>query len=100
MSRLDQVLVDRQLCESREKAKRSILAGQVRVNGQVAKKASDAVKPEDQIEVAVPEKFVSRGGYKLEHALDFFRVDPQGQVCIDLGASTGGFTDCLLQRGA
>lgn len=75
------------------------MAGQVRVNGQVARKPSDAVKPEDQLEVVAREKFVSRGGYKLEHALEHFQLVVEGAVAIDLGASTGGFTDCLLQRG-
>ena len=100
MTRLDQVLVERTLCESREKAKRLILAGQVRVNGHPARKPSDTVKPADEITVAVPEKFVSRGGHKLEHALDHFQVAVAGLTAFDLGASTGGFTDCLLQRGA
>jgi 23S rRNA (cytidine1920-2'-O)/16S rRNA (cytidine1409-2'-O)-methyltransferase len=100
MLRLDQAMVERGLCDSREKAKRAILAGQVRVNSQLAHKASDAVAPADEIALAAPEKFVSRGGYKLEHALDVFKLDLTGLVAIDLGASTGGFTDCLLQRGA
>ncbi|HEU6448622.1 MAG TPA: TlyA family RNA methyltransferase [Verrucomicrobiae bacterium] len=100
MIRLDQALVERGLCDSREKAKRSILAGQVRINNQLAHKASDGVKPGDEISLDAPEKFVSRGGHKLEHALDFFRLDVNGLMAIDLGASTGGFTDCLLQRGA
>lgn len=99
MSRLDQALVERGLCESREKAKRAVLAGQVRVNGQLARKSSDSIRDEDEITLAVPEKFVSRGGHKLEHALDHFQMDVTGQTAIDLGASTGGFTDCLLQRG-
>ena len=98
--RLDQALVERGLCASRDQAKRAILAGQVRVNAQTARKPSDAVKPGDTLTVAVPEKFVSRGGLKLEHALEYFHVDVAGQTAIDLGASTGGFTDCLLQRGA
>src|SRR5262245_60041491 len=98
--RLDQALVDLHLAESRERAKRSILAGQVRVNGQQAKKPSDEVSPEDTITVDAPEKYVSRGGHKLEHALDEFKLDVNGLTAIDLGASTGGFTDCLLQRGA
>lgn len=97
--RLDQALVDLKLSESRERAKRSILAGQVRVNGQQAKKPSDDVSPEDTITVDAPEKYVSRGGHKLEHALDEFKLDVNGLTAIDLGASTGGFTDCLLQRG-
>jgi 23S rRNA (cytidine1920-2'-O)/16S rRNA (cytidine1409-2'-O)-methyltransferase len=97
---LDQALVERGLCESREKAKRAVMAGQVTVNGQIAAKASDDVKPEDDLALVAPEKYVSRGGLKLEHALDFFRLVVAGQTAIDLGASTGGFTDCLLQRGA
>lgn len=100
MLRLDQAMVERGLCESREKAKRAILAGQVRINQQVAKKASDPIKPGDQITLEAQEKFVSRGGYKIEHALEFFHLDVTGMTAIDLGASTGGFTDCLLQRGA
>lgn len=99
-ARLDQVLVERGLCDSREKAKRAIMAGAVRVNGQVAAKPSDSVQPTDEIELAAAEKYVSRGGYKLEHGLDHFHVDARGAVAVDLGASTGGFTDCLLQRGA
>ncbi len=100
MSRLDQVLVERGLCESRERAKRAIMAGSVKINGQLARKPSDSVKPEDQLTLVAPEPFVSRGGYKLEHALRHFNVDVSGQTAIDLGASTGGFTDCLLQHGA
>ena len=100
MRRLDQELVERELCESREKAQRAILAGEVRINGHVARKSSDAVKPTDQITLAAPERFVSRGGFKLEHALTHFGLDANGLIAIDLGASTGGFTDCLLQRGA
>jgi len=100
MRRLDQELVDRGLCDSREKAKRAILAGEVRVNEQLAHKPSDAVNSEDKITLAVPEKFVSRGGFKLEHALDRFKLDVTGFEAVDIGASTGGFTDCLLQRGA
>jgi len=100
VGRLDLALVERKLCESREKAKRAVMAGQVTINGQVAAKASDLVKPEDELALAAPEKYVSRGGLKLEHALDHFRLEVAGQTAIDLGASTGGFTDCLLQRGA
>lgn len=98
--RLDQALVARDLCESREQAKRAIMAGVVRVNGHVAQKASDAVREGDAVEVLARDRFVSRGGLKLEHALEKFAVDPTGLTAIDLGASTGGFTDCLLQRGA
>lgn len=100
MIRLDQALVDRGLCDSREKAKRAILAGLVRINGQSAHKASDTVKPGDTLTLDAPEKFVSRGGHKLEHALLHFQLDVAGLTALDLGASTGGFTDCLLQRGA
>jgi 23S rRNA (cytidine1920-2'-O)/16S rRNA (cytidine1409-2'-O)-methyltransferase len=100
MSRLDQMLVERGLCESREKAKRAIMAGSVRINGHPARKPSDTVKPHDELVLAVPERFVSRGGYKLEHALMQFQVEIAGQTTVDLGASTGGFTDCLLQHGA
>ena len=99
MTRLDQALVERTLCDSREKAKRLILAGAVRVNGHPAKKASDNVKSNDEIIVDTPEKFVSRGGHKLEHALEHFQLRVAGLTAIDIGASTGGFTDCLLQRG-
>jgi 23S rRNA (cytidine1920-2'-O)/16S rRNA (cytidine1409-2'-O)-methyltransferase len=100
MLRLDQALVDRGLCESREKAKRAILAGTVRINGQRAHKASDSVRDGDALSIDTPEKFVSRGGHKLEHALNYFHLEVSGQTAIDLGASTGGFTDCLLQHGA
>jgi 23S rRNA (cytidine1920-2'-O)/16S rRNA (cytidine1409-2'-O)-methyltransferase len=100
MSRLDQELVERGLCESREKARRAVMAGSVRINGQPARKPSDSVKPQDLLTLVTPEKFVSRGGHKLEHALEHFQLVVANQTAIDLGASTGGFTDCLLQRGA
>lgn len=100
MSRLDQELVERGLCESREKAQRAVMAGSVRVNGQSARKSSDSVKPGDALSLDAAEKFVSRGGHKLEHALEYFHLDVTELTAIDLGASTGGFTDCLLQRGA
>jgi 23S rRNA (cytidine1920-2'-O)/16S rRNA (cytidine1409-2'-O)-methyltransferase len=100
MIRLDQALVERGLCDSREKAKRFVLAGQVRINGQSAKKTSDAVRDADELTLDAADKFVSRGGHKLEHALEHFQLDVKNCVAIDLGASTGGFTDCLLQRGA
>jgi 23S rRNA (cytidine1920-2'-O)/16S rRNA (cytidine1409-2'-O)-methyltransferase len=99
-ARLDQALVERGLCESREKAKRAIMAGAVRVNGQVAAKASENVRESDCVELTAGDKFVSRGGHKLEHALEHFQIYVHGLTAIDLGASTGGFTDCLLQRGA
>jgi 23S rRNA (cytidine1920-2'-O)/16S rRNA (cytidine1409-2'-O)-methyltransferase len=97
---LDQELVERGLCVSREKAKRAVMAGQVRVNGQVARKPSDAVKTQDHLELSQGEKFVSRGGLKLEHALEHFHLEVREATAVDFGASTGGFTDCLLQRGA
>ncbi|HZL44389.1 MAG TPA: TlyA family RNA methyltransferase [Verrucomicrobiae bacterium] len=100
MSRLDQSLVERGLCDSRERAKRAIMAGSVQVNGQLARKPSDPVKPDDELTILAPEKFVSRGGYKLEHGLRHFQLRVEGQRAIDIGASTGGFTDCLLQHGA
>src|ERR1035438_5647847 len=100
MIRLDQALVERGLCESREKAKRSILAGQVRVNAQPARKPSDSIKRDDMLTLDAGEKYVSRGGHKLEHALQEFQLSVAGFVALDLGASTGGFTDCLLQHGA
>src|SRR5689334_2489416 len=98
--RLDQALVERGLCSSREKAKRAVMAGEVRVNGQIAHKSSESVSFQDQVTLEAPERFVSRGGGKLEHALVHFGIDVRGWVAIDVGASTGGFTDCLLQHGA
>lgn len=98
--RLDQELVTRGLCASREQARRAILAGRVRVNGQPARKPGDAVRTGAAVELIAPEKYVSRGGWKLEHALEHFSLDVRGMVAVDVGASTGGFTDCLLQRGA
>jgi 23S rRNA (cytidine1920-2'-O)/16S rRNA (cytidine1409-2'-O)-methyltransferase len=100
MTRLDQALVERGLCESRERAKRAILAGQVRINAQSAHKPSDSVKPDDLLTLDAGEKYVSRGGHKLEQALNHFHLDVTGMTALDLGASTGGFTDCLLQHGA
>jgi 23S rRNA (cytidine1920-2'-O)/16S rRNA (cytidine1409-2'-O)-methyltransferase len=100
MTRLDQALVEHGLCESRERAKRAILAGQVRINNQSAHKPSDSVKPDDRLTLDADEKYVSRGGHKLEHALRHFQLDVAGLTALDLGASTGGFTDCLLQHGA
>ncbi|MDD2709505.1 MAG: TlyA family RNA methyltransferase [Verrucomicrobiae bacterium] len=98
--RLDMVMVERGLTESREKAQRLILAGKVRVKGETAHKASVKVKEEETVEVEEGEKFVSRGGFKLEAGLEGFKVECSGRVCLDVGASTGGFCDCLLQRGA
>ena len=98
--RLDLVLVDRNLVESREKAQALILAGKVRVDGQKADKPGHGVAAEAHVEVAEPLKYVSRGGLKLEAALTHFHVAVNGRVCMDVGTSTGGFTDCLLQHGA
>jgi 23S rRNA (cytidine1920-2'-O)/16S rRNA (cytidine1409-2'-O)-methyltransferase len=100
ITRLDQALVARGICSSREQAKRSILAGKVRINQQSAHKPSDTVRPQDTLELEVPERYVSRGGNKLEHALKAFALEVGGWRAVDFGASTGGFTDCLLQHGA
>lgn len=98
--RLDMMLVERGLADSREKAQRLILAGAVRVDGQVADKAGRPYVADAVLEVSAGDKFVSRGGGKLEAAFDAFKLDVTGKVCADIGASTGGFTDCLLQHGA
>ena len=94
------MLVDRGLVESREKAARLILAGEVLVDGQRVDKAGALVATDAEIELRGRSPFVSRGGEKLAHALDHFKVDVRGRICLDVGSSTGGFTDCLLQRGA
>lgn len=99
MKRLDVALVERGLCASREKAQRAIMAGLVKINAQPARKPSDSIRDTDALTLDAGEKFVSRGGFKLEHALDHFQIDVTGWTAFDLGASTGGFTDCLLQRG-
>jgi 23S rRNA (cytidine1920-2'-O)/16S rRNA (cytidine1409-2'-O)-methyltransferase len=98
--RLDRTLVARGLVESREQAARLILAGAVRVDGALAMTAAKRVSLSARIELAQGLPFVSRGGAKLVAALDAFAVDPAGLAAMDVGASTGGFTDCLLQRGA
>lgn len=99
--RLDVLLVELGLAESREKAKTSIMSGEVFVDGNRCDKAGTSVKRTANIEVRSKRiKYVSRGGYKLEKALDTFGIDPAGLTVLDAGASTGGFTDCLLQRGA
>lgn len=99
--RLDQLLVERGLAASRERARAMILAGQVRVNGVAAGKAGDLVKPDDPIELETPDHpYVGRGGVKLAHALDTFGIGVAERVALDIGASTGGFTDVLLRRGA
>jgi 23S rRNA (cytidine1920-2'-O)/16S rRNA (cytidine1409-2'-O)-methyltransferase len=98
--RLDQLLVERGLAESREKARALVLAGKVTVDGQKAVKPGHSIPVGSPLEVTAPPPYVGRGGHKLEAALDHFRIDVSGRVCLDIGASTGGFTDCLLQRGA
>jgi len=98
--RLDQLLVDRGLAESRERAKALILAGAVSVNGQRSDKPGHDIADDARIEVAARPQYVSRGGFKLAGALDHWGIDVTGKICFDAGASTGGFTDCLLQRGA
>ncbi|HNU83414.1 MAG TPA: TlyA family RNA methyltransferase [Thermoanaerobaculia bacterium] len=98
--RLDQLLVERGLFASREQARRSVMAGAVEVDGRRVDKPGAAVDAAAALAVREREPFVSRGGRKLAGALDAFGIDPAGRVCLDIGASTGGFTDCLLQRGA
>jgi 23S rRNA (cytidine1920-2'-O)/16S rRNA (cytidine1409-2'-O)-methyltransferase len=100
-TRLDAALVDRGLAASRERARALIMAGQVRVDGQVVSKAGTSIDAAAEIHLDVPDHpYVSRGGVKLAHALDDFKIDPTGRRALDVGASTGGFTDVLLQRGA
>jgi len=99
-SRLDQLLVERGLVDSREKARALILAGQVLVDGQKMDKAGHSVALESRIELLEKQRYVGRGGLKLEAALDHFAIQPAGKICLDIGSSTGGFTDCLLQHGA
>src|SRR3954469_22316522 len=97
--RLDIVLVDRGLAASRERARGLIMAGQVRVDGQVVSKPGTGVTASAAVELDVPDHpYVGRGGVKLAHALDDFNIDPSGKRALDVGASTGGFTDVLLQR--
>jgi len=98
--RLDQVLVDRGLCPSRSLAQREIMAGKVRLNGHPASKPGHWVRAGDAVTLQAPDRYVSRGGHKLEAALRDFECDVTGLHAIDLGAATGGFTDCLLQAGA
>jgi len=99
-TRLDLLLFERGLTESRAKAQALIMAGQVRVDGQVELKASALVSPEARLDLERGPRYVSRGGEKLEAALTIFPVNVTGRVCADVGSSTGGFTDCLLQHGA
>ncbi|MCX6968132.1 MAG: TlyA family RNA methyltransferase [Verrucomicrobia bacterium] len=98
--RLDVLLVERGLFESREKAQRAIMAGLVRIGDAVADKPGTRVPEDVLLSVKQECRYVGRGGLKMEAALKHFGVDPTGRVCLDIGASTGGFTDCLLQHGA
>jgi 23S rRNA (cytidine1920-2'-O)/16S rRNA (cytidine1409-2'-O)-methyltransferase len=98
--RLDKVIKQRRLIRSRSRAQRMIEAGRVRVDGRVITRPGHPIDPEAEIEILSFEKYVGRGGEKLEAALDQFRIEPKSCVCLDVGASTGGFTDCLLQHGA
>jgi len=98
--RVDQLLVERGLADSREKAQALILAGQVMIEGQKADKPGRSVSGDSHVELLARLPYVSRGGLKLAAALDHFALDVTGRLCLDVGSSTGGFTDCLLQRGA
>ena len=98
--RLDTLLAERGLFESRSRAAAAVMAGDVRVGGRPARKPGELVTDEAELAVAETPPFVSRGGVKLANALDAFGIDPSGRRALDVGASTGGFTDCLLQRGA
>lgn len=98
--RLDLALVQRGLCPSREQAKRLIMAGEVMLGDEVMSKPGWLVRDDALLKVKTPPRFVSRGGLKLEGALEHFGIDVTGLTAMDVGASTGGFTDCLLQRGA
>ena len=98
--RLDKVIKQRRLIRSRSRAQRMIAAGRVKVDGRILTRPGHPIDPEAEIEITSFEQYVSRGGDKLEAALEQFRIDPKHCVCLDVGASTGGFTDCLLQHGA
>ena len=100
MQRIDIFLVEHGLAESREQAKRLILAGAVTVNGETRIKPGQRVSDDAKVVVQDPQRYVSRGGFKLEKALSIFDVDVKDRIALDVGASTGGFTDCLLQHGA
>jgi 23S rRNA (cytidine1920-2'-O)/16S rRNA (cytidine1409-2'-O)-methyltransferase len=99
-TRLDIALVEQGLFPSREQAQRAVMAGQVKLGDQVLSKSSILVAPDAELSVVALPKYVGRGGLKLEGALDHFGIEPAGATAVDIGASTGGFTDCLLQRGA
>ena len=98
--RVDQLVVERGLADTREKARALILAGEVLIDGQKSDKPGRSVPSDSQVSVTARLPYVSRGGVKLAGALDHFNIDVAGRVCLDVGSSTGGFTDCLLQRGA
>ncbi|MGB9667473.1 MAG: TlyA family RNA methyltransferase [Thermosulfidibacteraceae bacterium] len=98
--RIDLILVDRGLVESRQKAQALIMEGRVKVNGILVTKAGAKVPVDSEIEIIETLKYVSRGGLKLEHAIEYFGIDVKDKVCLDVGASTGGFTHCLLVYGA
>lgn len=98
--RLDVLLTQSGAAASRETARRMILAGEVRVNGETVDRPGTMVRPDVALDVRIRPRYASRGGEKLRAALDRFAIDPTGWVCADVGASTGGFTDCLLQAGA
>ncbi|CAM5770543.1 TlyA family RNA methyltransferase [Bosea minatitlanensis] len=99
-SRADQLLVERGFFESRARAQAAIAAGLVTANGAAVRKASEMVAQDAELSAQAPHPYVSRGGLKLEAALDAFGFDPKDRICLDVGASTGGFTDLLLRRGA
>ncbi len=98
--RLDKILVDRGLVKSRERARALIMEGKISVAGKKAEKAGTMVDADSEIIIKEDLLYVSRGGLKLEAALDYFRIDPAGKIVMDIGCSTGGFTDCVLKRGA
>ena len=99
-SRLDAALVARGLCRTRSLAQALVMEGKVRVDGQTERRPSRTVSGESTIELVSPPRFVSRGGEKLQAAFEYFRLDAENRACLDVGSSTGGFTDCLLQHGA
>ena len=98
--RLDKVIKQRRLIRSRSRAQRMVEAGRVKVDGHILTRPGHPIDPEAEIEILSYEQFVSRAGEKLEASLEQFRIDPKGKICLDIGASTGGFTDCLLQHHA
>src|SRR2546423_2465263 len=98
--RLDQLLVGKGLFPSREQARRAVMAGDVKVGTRIAVKPSELLEEEAPISIKPMPKYVGRGALKLEGALDYFKIDVHGKTALDIGASTGGFTDCMLQTGA